>query len=299
MCIHNKSQTLVSLFPADICTFKWLRGTSGHLRAHKLLTSFYASVAHSTSNSLETNDSGCPLHSKARASMTQGLTSEPSNSITLTPLWHSYTHTQWNTHTHNQAVQKQTWHDRSAALPNPCLCFFSLHLTGDSPQFRIFLARQVDVTCCPPDRLIWINSAEETGRGGKICLHYDRKRGDGNQPRGSFLYARLIKCLTAPVDGITDYWTKSEGVKAGGNESVFVQLGLDSCIFRGLTALGLWQACCTSSPTYTKCELPPSPSLRTAEGSVGIRGQTWRKMAGKKKAQKTTSKRKKGELVRG
>lgn len=32
------------------------------------------------------------------------------------------------------------------------------------------------------------------------------------QPRGSFLYARLIKCLTASVDGITDCWTKSLGV---------------------------------------------------------------------------------------
>lgn len=211
--------------------------------------------------------------------------------------WHSI-----HTHTYSQTVQKQTWHDRSAALPNLCFCFFSLHLTGDSPQFRIILARQVDVTRCLPDRLIWINSAEETGRRGKICLHYDRKRGDGIQPRGSFLYASLIKCLTAPVDWITDCWTKSVGVKAVGNESVFEQLCLDSWIFRGLTALGLWQVCHTSSPTHAKCKLPPSfpsPSFRKAEGSCGIRGQTWRKMPGKKKAKKTKSWRKKRDLVRG
>lgn len=41
-----------------------------------------------------TNDSGCPLHNRARASMTQGLTTEPSNSLTPTPAMGTRTHTQ-------------------------------------------------------------------------------------------------------------------------------------------------------------------------------------------------------------
>lgn len=150
-------------------------------------------------------------------------------------------------HTHTNGPENSP--DMTARQPSltPLRVFASLHLTGDNPQFRTILARQVDVTRCPPVRLIWINRAEETGRGEKICLHYDGKREDGIQPRGSVLYAHLIKCLTAPVDGITDCWTKSCAEDMCVCVSVCAvqsgQLG-----FRGLTVFGLWQACRTTPP---------------------------------------------------
>lgn len=96
----------------------------------------------------------------------------------------------------------------------------------------------------------------------KICLHYDRRRKDGNQPRGSFLYARLIKCLTAPVDGITDCCTKSCGV---GLQRVWKRERVCSVWsgqldFRGLTALGLWRVCGTSPP-HTRAAYQLSQSI--------------------------------------
>lgn len=263
-----------------------MAATWRHLCAHSVLTAI--SVAQSPSNSPVTNDSGCPLHNRARASMTQRLTTEPSSSLTPTP----------HTHTRTQITLKTalTWPLSGPSWPLLLLCFFPLHLTRDNPQYRSVLVRRADVTRCPPVKLIWIYTLEETAREGRIYLHYEWKKERGIQPRGSFLYARLIKCLTASVDGITDCWTKRGG--AGLSVWLCAQFILG---FQGLTALGLWQACCTT-PAHRKCNALTSfrsPSLRTAQSSAVRRGQTWRKAGGWKAEAKMGRKRMRGETVRG
>lgn len=71
--------------------------------------------------------------------------------------------------------------------------------------------------------------------------------------------------------------------------------------FQGLTALGLWQACCTTPAHRKRNALTSfrSPSLRTAQSSAVRRGQTWRKAGGWKAEAKMGRKRMRGEPVRG
>lgn len=190
-----------------------MAATWRHLRAHSVLTA--VSVAQSPSNSPVTNDSGCPLHNRARASMTQRLTTEPSNSLTPTPHTHTHAHT-------NNPENSPDMTARRPSLTPPFVVFFPLHLTRDNPQYRSVLVRRADVTRCPPVKLIWIYTVEETARERRKGLHYDWKKECGIQPRGSFLYARLIKCLTASVDGITDCWTKTLGVGSSARACVCV-----------------------------------------------------------------------------
>lgn len=98
----------------------------------------------------------------------------------------------------------------------PCLLCSLSHWRQPSIQEGLSKASGCDLL--PPVRLIWINRVEERDRGGEICLHYDGKREEGIQPWGSFLYARVIKCLTEAVDGITDCWTKKRCAWVWGRE---------------------------------------------------------------------------------